>query len=95
MGREDAPRPAGILGSGTVNVWERLEANQSSAIVKRLITFGRTLSRPNQTCYDKSSFEVIVAKNRNGPLGSAWLRMTPETSLFAEIEDRDHMGLER
>lgn len=33
--------------------------------------------------------KVIVAKNRNGPLGSVWLYMTPETSRFVEVGGRE------
>jgi replicative DNA helicase len=29
--------------------------------------------------------KVIVAKNRNGPLGAIWMRMRPETSAFEEL----------
>ncbi len=31
--------------------------------------------------------KAIIAKNRNGPLGSVWMRMTPATSAFVEIPE--------
>jgi replicative DNA helicase len=42
--------------------------------------------RPEKGKRPSGLVKLLVAKNRNGPLATAWLRMRPATSLFEELD---------